>query len=252
MHTHYDLFSGIGGFALAAKWAGFRTIGFSEIDTFCSKVLKKHWPTVVNYGDIRNINYVPKVTLMTGGFPCQPFSIAGKRKGTKDERYLWPQFVRIINLSKPSWVVIENVSGSVTMVLDTICRELEEEKYSVQPYLIPACAVGAPHKRERLWVVAHSNSERRDVRFDHWQKRFLQDYEKWNVETLQQEWSQFKPKSWETFNTQKWLEGKDLPPVPRVDDGIPYRVDRGRALGNAIVPQVIYPLFKIIKLMENF
>lgn len=154
--THLDLFSGIGGFALAFQRAGFKTIGFSEIDPYASAVLKKHWPKIKNYGDIKNIKKV-KADIVTGGFPCQPFSLAGKRKGSIDNRALWPQMFRVIKEAKPTWVIGENVYGFISMELDRCISDLEGIGYSVRAFVIPACAVDAKHRRDRVWIVANAN-----------------------------------------------------------------------------------------------
>ena len=159
---HASLFSGIGGFDLAAEWAGWTNAFNCEIDPFCRKILKYHFPDAEQYGDIRTADFAvwrDRIDVLTGGFPCQPFSLAGKRKGTEDDRYLWPEMLRVIRTVRPHWVVGENVYGIVNwsegMVLDTVCSDLEAAGYEVQPYIIPACGVGAPHRRDRCWFVAH-------------------------------------------------------------------------------------------------
>ena len=156
--THIDLFSGIGGFSLAARWAGLDTIVFCERDKFCQKVLNKHWPGVPIHDDITTFDGTKysNVFLLTGGFPCQPFSCAGKRRGKEDDRYLWPDMLRVISETKPHWVIGENVAGFVSMGLDGCISDLEREGYEVQPFIIPACAVNAPHRRDRVWICAHS------------------------------------------------------------------------------------------------
>lgn len=160
--THASLFSGIGGFDLAAEWAGWTNAFNCEIDPFCRKILKYHFPDAEQYGDIRTADFAvwrDRIDVLTGGFPCQPFSLAGKRKGTEDDRYLWPEMLRVIRTVRPRWVVGENVYGIVNwsegMVLDTVCSDLEAAGYEVQPYIISACGVGAPHRRDRCWFVAH-------------------------------------------------------------------------------------------------
>lgn len=182
---HLDLFSGIGGFAYAARivWGDeYRNVGFCEIDPFCQAVLRKNFPGCQIFGDIRTLANTPstglegsdrgkptfterigRIGLITGGFPCQPFSVAGRRRGTSDDRYLWPEMFRVIQRFKPLWVIAENVGGLVTwnegMVLEQVCIDLESEGYEVQPFIIPACAVNAPHRRDRVWIVAHGSSE---------------------------------------------------------------------------------------------
>jgi DNA (cytosine-5)-methyltransferase 1 len=155
--THLDLFSGIGGFALAAKWAGYETVQFVEIEQFPCKVLKKHWPNVPIHNDIKTFDgtkYNGTIELLTGGFPCQPYSVAGKRLGKEDDRALWPEMLRIISEVRPNWVIAENVAGILSMGIKHYVTDLENEGYSVQSFIIPACATGAPHRRDRIWIVA--------------------------------------------------------------------------------------------------
>lgn len=200
-----DLFSGIGGFSLAARWANIETIQFVEKDEFCQKVLMKNFPNVPIHDDIKTFNFYKDVDVLTGGFPCQPFSVAGKKKGFSDERYLWPDMLRIIRQCKPRYIVAENVPGIIPM-LDPILEDLEKEGYQWTAYLIPASHIGAPHKRERLWIVANRNSERCDERFDNRKERYIQFDWQWHLQKIQSEWPQFKPESWTTFNAQNWLE----------------------------------------------
>jgi len=156
--THLDLFSGIGGFALAAKWNGYRTVGFCDNEPYAQAVLKKHWPEVPCHKDIREVRgeLYAGVTLLTGGFPCQPFSVAGKQRGKDDNRYLWPEMLRVIQEAKPAWIIGENVAGIVNLALDQVCSDLEGQGYEVEPIIVPACAVDAPHRRDRVWIVGHS------------------------------------------------------------------------------------------------
>ncbi len=199
---HIDLFAGIGGNSYAFDKIFHEqknTHIFCEIDPFPQAVLKKHWPEAEIFGDIRSFanprsfkprgisdhagKKIPQTWigdhpfLLTGGFPCQPFSQAGRRKGTEDDRYLWPAMLRVIHDWKPTWVIAENVRGLVTwndgMVLETVCSDLEREGYEVQPLIIPAVAVGAPHRRDRIWFVAH--------RKEHDARRKLSDMENSNV-----------------------------------------------------------------------
>tara|TARA_Y100000817_G_scaffold142517_1_gene111677 strand:+ start:329 stop:1498 length:1170 start_codon:yes stop_codon:yes gene_type:complete len=166
-----DLFSGIGGFSLGLERAGFKTIAFCEMDKYCKLVLQKHWKGVKMYNDVREITKARFETdgielpeIITGGFPCQPFSVAGKQKGTSDDRHLWPEMFRIIKEFKPRWVIGENVKGITNiqdgLVFETVCTNLEGEGYEVRAFNIPAAGVGAPHRRERIWIVAHSNDTR--------------------------------------------------------------------------------------------
>jgi len=205
--THLSLFSGIGGIDLAAEWAGFRTVLFVEIDSYCQKVLRKHWSGVPIIGDIRDATKerimayaadqrlllcpsggnreqarhreglfkgrgevgrggtntaISSVTLITGGFPCQPVSAAGKRRGKADDRWLWPEMLRVIREIRPTWVVAENVAGLLNMGFNDCVSDLEGEGYETIPFLIPACGVNAPHRRDRIFIVAHATRDRCD------------------------------------------------------------------------------------------
>ena len=166
-YNHLDLFSGIGGFSLGLERTGFfQTVAFCEVDTFCKQILNKHWKGVPVYDDIKKLkgNEIEKehgkINILTGGFPCQPYSVAGKQKGTDDDRYLWPEMFRIIRETKPEFIIAENVKGLINiqdgMVFETVCSNLESEGYEVQAFNIPAAGVGAPHKRERVWIVGYS------------------------------------------------------------------------------------------------
>ena len=155
---HLDLFSGIGGFALACEMVGgIKTIGFSEIEPYACSILKQNWPDVPNLGDIRNIRGIA-CDLITGGFPCQPYSNCGKRRGAADDRALWPEMLRVIAESKPSYVLGENVAGIINMELDRVLSDLEGVGYSAWPIVVPACAVGAKHRRDRVWIMAYADS----------------------------------------------------------------------------------------------
>lgn len=184
--THASLFSGIGGAELAASWLGWTNVFHCEIQEFQRKVLEYWFPNSISYEDITKTDFKEwrgQIDVLTGGFPCQPFSVAGKRKGAEDNRYLWGEMLRAIREIQPTWVVGENVNGILSMVqpgketkmgrtddlleenyiykkeqqftIDAICEDLESAGYSVQPIVIPACAVGAPHRRDRVWIVAH-------------------------------------------------------------------------------------------------
>ena len=158
VRTHLDLFSGIGGFALAARWAGLETLQFVEIDSFAQKVLKKNFPDVPIHDDIKTFDATQlcQPFLLTGGYPCQPFSQAGKRRGKEDDRHLWPEMLRVIRECRPTWILAENVAGHITMGLDTVLADLESEDYSTRTFVIPACAKDAPHRRDRVWIVGNS------------------------------------------------------------------------------------------------
>jgi DNA (cytosine-5)-methyltransferase 1 len=161
-----DLFSGIGGFSLGLEsTGGFETIAFVEKDDFCQKVLKKHWPNITIEGDIRNVKGNKyEADIITGGFPCQPFSVAGKRKGTDDDRYLWDETIRVVRECKPRWFIGENVEGLINInngvVLRQVQTDLEKEGFEVQCLVIPASGIGAWHQRKRIWIIANSSSQR--------------------------------------------------------------------------------------------
>ena len=188
--THASLFSGIGGAELAASWLGWTNVFHCEIQEFQQKVLKYWFPNSISYEDITKTDFKEwrgQIDILTGGFPCQPFSVAGKRKGAEDNRYLWGEMLRAIRQIQPTWVVGENVNGILSMVqpgtetkmgrtddlleenyiyrkeqqftIDAICEDLESAGYSVQPFVIPACAVGAPHRRDRVWIIARLNAD---------------------------------------------------------------------------------------------
>ncbi len=164
--THGGLFSGIGGFDLAAEWMGWQNIFHCEINDFSQKVLKYYWPNSISYDDIKQTDFSVHrgtIDILTGGFPCQPYSQAGKRKGKEDDRHLWPEMLRAIREIQPRWVVGENVFGLINwswgMVFNEVQTDLEAEGYEVWPYVLPACAVNAPHKRDRVWFVAHNNGK---------------------------------------------------------------------------------------------
>ena len=172
--THLSLFSGIGGLDLAAEMAGFETVGQCEWADYPSKILEKHWPDVPRWRDIRTLtkeSFYEKtglrtVDVLSGGFPCQPFSIAGKRRGTDDDRYLWPEMLRVIREIRPTWVIGENVPGIINMALDEVLSDLENENYTAQAFVVPACGVDAPHKRERVAIVAYAIDRCSPVRWD--------------------------------------------------------------------------------------
>ena len=167
---HGSLFSGIGGFDLAAEWMGWDNVFHCEWEEFPRKILNYYWPNAISYGDITTTDFTVhrgKIDILTGGFPCQPYSAAGKRLGTEDDRHLWPEMLRAIREIKPRWVVGENVSGLLSwnegVVFEEVQTDLEAEGYEVQSFVLPAASVGAPHRRDRVWIVAHAD-ERDDGR----------------------------------------------------------------------------------------
>ncbi|RMG89957.1 MAG: DNA (cytosine-5-)-methyltransferase, partial [Chloroflexi bacterium] len=161
---HGSLFTGIGGFDLAAKWLGWENVFQCEIDTYCQKILKQHFPEAELHDDIKTFDakkYRDAVDIISGGFPCQPYSIAGKQRGAEDDRNLWPEMFRIIKEVRPAWVVAENVANIKNFVeFENACADLEGEGYEVQSFIIPAVGVGAWHRRDRVWIVAYTNENR--------------------------------------------------------------------------------------------
>lgn len=285
-YTHASLFSGIGGAELAASWLGWTNVFHCEIQEFQRKVLEYWFPNSVSYEDITKTDFSEwrgHIDVLTGGFPCQPFSVAGKRKGAEDNRYLWREMLRAIRQIQPTWVVGENVNGILSMVqpgketklgrtddlfdenfiyrkeqkftIDAICEDLESAGYSVQPIVIPACAVGAPHRRDRVWIVARLNADTDCQRCakggnEHGKAEISQEKvcraEQFSGTDSPQGW-------WRNFPTQS--------PVCNRDDGLPFRLANLtisfpkwrrksiEALGNAWVPQVAYQVFQAI---ENY
>lgn len=267
MLTHVDLFSGIGGFALAARWAGIETIAFAEIDPYASRVLQRHWPGVVNYGDVRNVPTIGNVWLVTGGVPCQPASVAGKRKGTEDDRWLWPQALAAVERIRPAWVLFENPTGILSLndgvEFERICLALEGQGYEVQPLVIPACAVNAEHQRNRIWVLAHADEGRKlqQEGIEQNKRRRTSDGAQANASNSNQERhagrrgagahgahvgelsAGLRPASdnADFVSREHW---NHKPVLGRRVHGLPSRLDRIAVLGNSIVPQVVYQLIK--------
>ena len=161
MRTHLDLFSGIGGFALAANWAGFTTVGFVEYEDYPRRVLGKQFPGIPIHSDIHDFDATPfrGVDLVTGGFPCQPFSAAGKQRGKEDDRWLWKEMLRVIVEAQPTWVLAENVAGLINMALDEVLADLEAQDYATGTCILPACSQNALHRRDRVWIIAKHISD---------------------------------------------------------------------------------------------
>ena len=282
---HGSLFSGIGGFDLAAEWCGWDNVFHCEWNSFGQKVLKHHFPKSISYNDITKTDFSihrGNIDIITGGFPCQPYSTAGLRKGKADERHLFPEMLRAIKEIQPTWVIGENVRGLVSwgggMVFHEVCDDLEREGYEVQPFIIPAASVNAPHKRERIWFVAYSHDKRTNSGFGQVQKEngeipewnnnaefsdtnFKHDALHSNGTSKQGKYigqegeREFdRPNSRDEFNNFKYFPTQS--PICLGDDGISNRLDsitfpkwRNESIkagGNAIVPQVAYEIFKTI------
>ena len=273
--THLDLFSGIGGFALAAGWAGFETVGFCDNEPYAQAVLKKHWPNVPIHGDIKALDGTAYrgISILTGGFPCQPFSSAGKRRGKDDDRYLWPQMLRVIQEARPAWIVGENVVGIIGLALDQVCSDLEAEGYEVEPIIIPACGVDAPHRRNRVWIIAGNladsnsgqfskcESERKPIQMPSQSSERVCDV----ADTLCYGREGLRKQVGDSRKNVEGRQDTEIYGIPsfardpaneqsdsqsfvgRVADGIPHRTHRLKGLGNAIVPQVAYQIIKGIR-----
>ena len=247
--THGSLFSGIGGFDLAAEWAGWTNSFHCEWNEFGQKVLKYYWPNAESFNDITKTNfrkYENKIDVLTGGFPCQPYSMAGKRKGKEDERHLGPEMLRAIKEIRPRWIVGENVFGLVNwsagLVFHEVQLDLETQGYEVFPYVLPAAAVNAPHRRDRIWFIAYANSF---------------EYAK-----QQKKCSSWKDKQLTKFYRSEFSKFPTISPICNGDDGLSKKLDgitfskwRNESIkagGNAIVPQVALQIFKTINEFENF
>jgi DNA (cytosine-5)-methyltransferase 1 len=296
--THASLFSGIGGFELAAEWAGFQNVFSCEIEEFNQRVLKHHFPTTELHTDVKNLQatkYRGRVSVLSGGFPCQPYSTAGLRKGKHDERHLWPEMLRVIQECQPHWVVGENVRGLVSwnegLVFEEVHTDLEREGYEVQAFLLPAAGKNAPHRRDRIYFVAHS----KQLRLEHGKIEGVveqgsqdprqrtagepeADGQVWSAtnadsnglqggvsshEHQQQSCSEELAEErvsvhragipFERFPTQSPICGGD-DGLPTELDGITFskwRKESVKAYGNAIVPQIAYDIFESIKLYEK-
>lgn len=288
---HLDLFSGIGGFAYAADQV-FDNVEhiFCDNDEFCRQVLKKHWPESEIYDDIRSIAPNSNISrylygksekqptkrrqqtqrksepsleppfLLTGGFPCQPFSAAGLRRGTADERHLWPEMLRVIRLTQPEWVIAENVRGIITwnegLVFEQVCLDLETSGYEVQPFIIPAVAVNAPHRRDRVWIIGHNtNADNSGLEGS----KKARDTSEGGQDGEQRPRKQGIYPDW----NRSWQEVALATCNDSVDDGLPveldgfklsksqHRKEQLKAYGNAIVPAVAVELMKSIQLAGN-
>lgn len=296
--NHASLFSGIGGFDLAAEWAGWNNVFNCEIDEFCQRVLKYHFPNAMQYSDIKTTDFSQwrgRVDIITGGFPCQPFSQAGKRRGTDDDRHLWPEMLRAIREIAPRWIVGENVFGftnwSGGMVFHEVISDLENQGYEVQPFIIPACSKNAPHRRDRVWIVANAKqngSRTGRVQFEEGQQ-FNERRNAWsesssccpNGTPADTDSQGYKGSKLNRINEIKikerrkgvsgsttkcnsygnWSNFPTQSPLRVRDDGFSLRLDgitvsklrneSIKAAGNAIVPQVAYEIFKAINQYES-
>jgi DNA (cytosine-5)-methyltransferase 1 len=247
--THGSLFSGIGGFDLAADKIGWDNIFHCEFNPFGQKVLKHHFPKSISYHDIKETDFTihrGRIDVLSGGFPCQPYSSVGKRLGTDDERHLFPEMLRAIKEIKPRWVVGENVRGLVSwnegLVFHEVYADLESQGYEVQSFLIPACAKNAPHRRDRIWFIANAKGlglEHKIPKQELDREVGLRERVEWNFQTKESLKSGLcwgddgLPKELDSITISKW------------------RKESVKAYGNAIVPQVAMQIFSIINIIEN-
>lgn len=307
--THLSLFSGIGGLDLAAEWAGFRTVGQCEWADYPTKILEKHWTDVPRWRDIRTLtkeNFYERTGLRTvdvisGGFPCQPFSVAGKRRGKEDDRYLWPEMLRVIGEIRPTWVVGENVANIVNMALDQVLSDLENIGYETRTFVFPACAVEATHRRDRCAIVANAESDGlqgiracwEQVRRTRHEKKeserccdvlsdtndgggaLRRDGELQPTESLGGSWGDHRGGTEEHGSRERrtvepglggghdglsawmdgvragWADGTWEAEIPRIAANVQNRASRLKCLGNAVVPQQFYLIFRSIADIEN-
>ena len=291
--NHGSLFSGIGGFDLAAEWMGWNNVFHCEISEFPRKVLKHHFPKSISYADITKTDFTihrGEIQILSGGFPCQPFSLAGKRKGQDDERYLWHEMLRAVQEIEPTYVIAENVFGITNidggLVFEQVCLDLENEGYEVQPFIIPAVSKDAPHRRDRVWFIAENPlfgrclhreleqkgaevREQRDIGSGGSERICLQKGNATNTKSTGSKRECVKgqrqvqsdgrnsrtiPTNFENFPTQPPICGRD-DGLPTELDGITFpkwRSESIKAYGNAIVPQVAYQIFKTIAEMESY
>ena len=288
--SHGSLFSGIGGFDLAAEWMGWNNIFQVEKDDWCRKVLAKNFPKTERFADIKDFTgyeYTNRIDVISGGFPCQPFSVAGQRKGKDDDRYLWEEMLRVIATIKPTYVVGENVTGIIGLALDTVLSDLEAQDYTTETFIIPACSKNAWHRRDRVWIVAYANSIGRQdeqkengqsIHNGNWndkiekQGRGEQQCRTGKSSVNDTEKAKERGRFFQDTNSPRLEEHKLLdtgllerpsgngtpvkeqwavePELGRVAHGIPDRMDRLKGLGNAIVPQVAYEIFKSLEAVD--
>ncbi len=266
-----SLFAGIGGIDLGLERAGMECAWQVENDPYCIKVLEKHWPNTRRYEDVRSVTNPEPVDLLAGGFPCQPHSVAGKRRGAEDDRNLWPEYLRLIKETRPRYVLAENVPGIVSTYIDTVLSGLEGEGYACWTFNIPACAFDAPHRRERIFIVAHADGSggQQDRKPGELWASGVEQSPGYSRATNQAEDKQIKEGEKdvahpESFGVEGHRAGGEQEPrargqtrlpvreskrrkstrwttepdVGRVAHGVPSRIHRLRGLGNAVVPQV--------------
>ena len=284
---HVDLCSGIGGFALGFQWANLsKPIMFCDIEPWSRQILSKHWPDVPIATDVKELandpdGLVPDCDILTAGYPCQPFSQAGQRRGSEDDRHIWPYIFSIVQRKRPSWCVFENVYGHVSMGLDQVLSDLEGESYATRPFVVPACAVDAPHRRDRLWIICRNVGNTENERYKQWsdveregakdkQEQRLgvrsepsgssEDVADTDSERLQGQWREHELVSEREAEHSVGGSGEEVrareywksePSVGRVAHGVRDRIHRLKGLGNAIVPQIAMRIGQTIKQIEE-
>lgn len=246
---HLDLFSGICGFALAARWTGsIETVGFCEIEEACRGVISHHWPDTPIINDIRKLkgDEFGKVDIITGGYPCQPYSVAGNQEAEEDDRYLWPEMRRIIAQVRPTWAICENVYGHIKLGLDQVLHDLEAEGYTARPFIIPALCTGGNHNRNRVFIVAYSPSN--GCNGSQTTGSNGEANERSKKGSNQNSHNEGCGSLWSGVERASSSPGtrRAEPPALRVANELPNRMDRNRMLGNAIDPGIAYQLFKTI------
>ena len=240
--TFIDICAGVGGISLGLERAGMICKGQVEIDDNCRKVLERHWPGVPRWTDATAIEpgELPTVDLISGGYPCQPFSCAGLQRAEKDDRHIWPYIFEIVKHKKPSWCLFENVANHIRLGGDTVLSDLESIGYACQPLIIPACAVGAQHRRDRLWILAHADGQRQLFKVKAFGQKHNQGSFKWASGTfdIRADSDEHKPEKGSAGNIRK-------------PDGLPYWLDRVKMMGNAVHPGVVEVIGKAIITAHN-
>ena len=280
--THVSLFSGIGGLDLAAEAAGFETVCQCEWADYPYSILERHWPDVPKFRDITTFTKeaffektgLETVTIISGGFPCQPFSTAGKRRGFADERYLWPEMCRVIAELRPRWVLGENVAGFINMGLDKTIFDLAKAGYAVLPFVFPACGVGAWHERQRTFIVAADVSHTPCLRQQHRQgcgKPGCVPVGQWDIPQEEPKRGDLEPEpvgggilsdpggaglGGMAHGFPERMDGRILwaaepEGIPRMTERMDDRALRLKTLGNAVCPPQAYPIFRYIAMIEN-
>ena len=249
-----DLFSGIGGFSLGLeRTGGFETVAFCEIEKYPRKVLAKHWPDVPIYEDVKKLTHeqlqadgLGRIDIITAGYPCQPFSAAGQRRGKEDDRHLWPEVKRLMATVRPRWGLFENVAGHISMGLDEVLSDLENEGYAAWPCVIPACAVNAVHRRDRVWIICNANKNFRKQQKTVAKHTQTKQHNGLNICSLADTSSvrhsgsrvprePINPKAVEYREADKFIlpmEGPAQPAICGGNDGVSSGVDRLKGLGN--------------------